>query len=156
MFDRREYMRLWVANRRAEWFKDKSCVKCGSEENLEIHHVDPATKVAHQVWTWAKERRDEELSKCEVLCSDCHSIETLWQNVKFEHGTRVMYMRHKCRCDLCVEAARKYREEQRVKRGRKHQKSYNAVVAQAEEHLSCKQKRGFSTNPCGSILKMHC
>jgi 5-methylcytosine-specific restriction endonuclease McrA len=121
---RREYNRTYVARRRAEWFAGKTCIKCGSEENLEIHHVDPSTKEAHQVWTWTKERRDLELAKCDVLCKNCHKIETLLQLVKFEHGTRTMYTRHGCRCEPCIKAAADYREKQRLLSGRKHQLSY--------------------------------
>ena len=72
----REYQRKWKARRRAEWFSDKSCVKCGSTDRMEIDHIDPATKVHHQVWTWAKQRRDAELKKCQVLCHKHHLEKT--------------------------------------------------------------------------------
>ena len=54
---KRDYMRLWVAYRRAEWFEDKTCKECGTTENLQLHHREPAKKVAHpkhhpvQPWT---------------------------------------------------------------------------------------------------------
>lgn len=31
--------------------------------------------------------------------------------------------------------------------------NFQAPVAQEEEHPPCKRERGFSTNPCGSILE---
>jgi hypothetical protein len=122
----REYQRVWIAARRAAWFKDKYCVKCGSIENLENHHLDPSQKISSSVWSWSLEKRDAELAKCEVLCYDCHLVETILQLAKFEHGVRSTYMNHGCRCELCVEAARRHRELQRLKGGRKHQKSYKS------------------------------
>ena len=40
----REYQREWLAARRTEWLADKSCAVCGSDDRLEIDHIDPATK----------------------------------------------------------------------------------------------------------------
>lgn len=71
-----EYQRKWIARRRSEFLDGKSCVECGSDSNLEIDHVDPNAKVAHRVWSWAKERRDRELRKCQILCHDCHVEKT--------------------------------------------------------------------------------
>ena len=106
---KREYNRVWMAARRAYWFADKFCVKCGSKEKLENHHIDPSTKVSHCVWSWSQQRRDAELAKCEVLCEGCHQNKT---NIQLKeqfstplsekkHGTNNTYNRHKCRCDLC-------------------------------------------------------
>lgn len=72
----REYMRQWTERRRAEWFAGKSCAECGSTEDLELDHVDPARKVSHRVWSWAKERREAELAKCRALCGICHAKKT--------------------------------------------------------------------------------
>ena len=119
-----EYQRQWIAARRAAWFDNKECAKCGSKENLEIHHKDPEQKVEHRVWSWAQARRDAELDKCEVLCHACHEVETLFQAIKLEHGTCSMYMKHSCRCAECVRAASYKREKQRLFGGRKHQPSY--------------------------------
>ena len=47
----RAYQREWMARRRAAWFADKSCVRCGSTERLEIDHVDRSTKVTHALWS---------------------------------------------------------------------------------------------------------
>jgi hypothetical protein len=113
-----EYQRLRNARIRAEWFADKIC-RCGSKENLEIHHTDPSTKIEHRVWSWSKQRREEELAKCEVLCKVCHAKETLLQFLKFEHGTLTMYKVHHCRCVPCTKVASEYRNEQRRISGRK-------------------------------------
>lgn len=103
---KREYQRKWVANRRAEWFKDKVCRNCGTNDSLELNHVDPSTKVTHAVWSWSKERRDEELAKCEPLCSPCHLEVTKKQLSRpINHGTKSGYNRG-CRKPCCMEGMR--------------------------------------------------
>lgn len=72
----REFNRKWVAKRRAEFFKDKVCIKCGSSENLELDHVDRSTKVTNHIWSWCKEKREIEIKKCQVLCHPCHKEKT--------------------------------------------------------------------------------
>ncbi len=52
------------------------CKKCGSPDNLELDHVEPGTKVSHNVWSWTPMRRDLELTKCQVLCRRCHRQKT--------------------------------------------------------------------------------
>lgn len=98
----RNYNREWIARRRAEWFAGKRCAQCGSTEHMEIDHIDPAKKVAHQVWSWTEPRRLAELAKCQVLCHDCHLAKTTadWHAAR-RHGTATMYERGGCRCGLC-------------------------------------------------------
>ena len=67
---------IWYAERRASWFADKQCVRCGSTDRLELDHVDPSTKVTSSIWTWAEARRNTELAKCQVLCHLCHLQKT--------------------------------------------------------------------------------
>ena len=106
-----EYNRKWLAARRAAWFKDKACIKCGSKESLENHHRDRATKVASAVWSWSQARRNAELEKCDVMCKRCHREITSEQNIQDfstpliekKHGTDNTYNRHHCRCELCKE-----------------------------------------------------
>lgn len=76
---KREFQRKWLLERRHEYFKDKSCAKCGSKENLELHHLDPKEKVSHRIWSWALNRRQTELDKCCALCRICHKLETKQQ-----------------------------------------------------------------------------
>ena len=100
--EQREYQRLWRAKRRAEWFADKSCVKCRSVERLELDHIDRATKVSHSIWSWSQEKREAEISKCQVLCHDCHLGKTVYENTKpLEHGTINGYNVKKCKCSDC-------------------------------------------------------
>jgi hypothetical protein len=74
----REYMRQWVASRRAEWLAmNGPCVDCKSWADLEVDHVDASAKVTHRVWSWSKVRREAELAKCVVRCTSCHQKKTL-------------------------------------------------------------------------------
>jgi hypothetical protein len=93
--EQREYQRLWMARRRAEFFTGKACVDCGAVEDLQIDHLDPALKVSHVVWSWAQERREAELAKCVVRCRECHKI----RHGKGSHG-HGGYKRG-CRCSVC-------------------------------------------------------
>jgi hypothetical protein len=107
----REYQRLWMAARRAEWFMEKWCVQCGSIDDLELDHIDPVKKVSHNVWSWTKARQEVELAKCQVLCHDCHKIKTIeFLTEVYDHGDRKMYAYRGCRCSLCREGQRKYQQ----------------------------------------------
>jgi 5-methylcytosine-specific restriction endonuclease McrA len=111
----REYQRVWVKRRRMEWIEANGpCVKCGSTVDLEMDHIDPATKEHHAIWSWAKERREAELAKCQVLCGRCHE-----DKHSAPHGTATMYDKG-CKCDLCraanTEKVRKYRQRYPTRR----------------------------------------
>lgn len=108
---KREYQRNWMRNRRAEYFNGKSCNHCGSIHELELDHIDPTKKVSHKIWSWSAARREAELAKCQVLCSDCHAKKTAAERPKPKHGGG-MY-KHGCRCHECVQWNR-----DRVARGR--------------------------------------
>lgn len=71
----------WVENRKRKklWLDEQklSCLKCGESDGncLDFHHRDPAQKsltlsiaIAHA----SLERIQEELTKCDVLCANCH------------------------------------------------------------------------------------
>ncbi len=75
----REYGKM--LSRRAQWLLENGpCKRCGSNERLEVDHIDPSLKVHHKVWTWAPERRKVELDKCQPLCHDCHAAKTTAEN----------------------------------------------------------------------------
>lgn len=74
---KREYQRKWLSKRREEWFLNKACARCGSEDRLELDHIDPAQKITHNIWSWSKARQATELTKCQVLCHDCHWQKTV-------------------------------------------------------------------------------
>jgi hypothetical protein len=113
----REYARRWLAARRAAWFAGKCCAFCGSVNNLELDHIDPAKKVAHRIWSWSAARREAELAKCRSLCDRCHKERSNAQVRKpMTHGTITAYTDYGCRCDLCraVNAERSARRRRRV------------------------------------------
>ena len=75
---RKSWYRSVVKKRRADWLKANGpCVQCGSLNDLEVDHIDPATKIHHGVWSWREDRRIAELAKCQVLCSKCHLKKTI-------------------------------------------------------------------------------
>lgn len=73
--EQRRYQREHAARRRAAYFADKSCARCGSTEDLQLHHVYRASKTASAIWTWGARRREAELAKCVVICHACHQEE---------------------------------------------------------------------------------
>lgn len=96
-----EYQRCWMQRRRDAYFADKICAECGVAERLELHHIDPAQKVSHRIWSWSVTKRFEELQKCIVLCHDCHMCKTIQQLEKpMTHGTDRGY-NSGCRCVEC-------------------------------------------------------
>lgn len=82
----------WIRNRQrklTEWLLEYksslSCERCGENHIacLDFHHRNPEEKdiaIAHAINTegWGKKRILEEISKCEILCSNCHRKEH-WQ-----------------------------------------------------------------------------
>ncbi len=110
----RTYQREWVAKRRREWLEENGpCVKCDSWDRLEIDHIDPKIKTSPIFWSYSKQKREEELVKCQVLCYDCHLGKTSEyravnkKSLEELHGTYTGYLKHKCRCELCREYKRK-------------------------------------------------
>lgn len=84
-------MREWVAKRRAAWFEGKVCAECGASDNLELDHIDPAVKITHAIWSWAKERRERELAKCRPVCGGCHKKKSAREHAKGQqHGRAVL------------------------------------------------------------------
>lgn len=119
----RLYQRLRLRQRRAEWFADKCCVRCGSRDRMELDHKDPTTKVSHNIWSWAPERFAEEVAKCQALCYYCHKNKTrLEQRSTAKHGTLAKYKgnwrsRDGCRCTPCRAANTAWkRQNQKSKR----------------------------------------
>ena len=125
---RLEYDRKWRAKRRAAFFDGKSCVKCGSAENLELDHIDRETKVKHTdhlIWSLSEPKRLAEIAKCQVLCHGCHAEKTRIENTRFpDHGLQCFW--RGCRCDVCRSAGRiRKNQERKLWRARK-----NARLAQ--------------------------
>lgn len=100
---------LKLKQRRQEWFAiNGPCAICNSDKNLEVDHINPATKITSVVWSWKEDRRLVELLKCQVLCKVCHKKKTAREQSKLRSiplvnkrcGTLHKY-RLGCRCTLC-------------------------------------------------------
>lgn len=65
------------AERRAAYFTGRTCVDCGTGDDLELDHVDATVKVDHRIWAWGEERRAVELQKCVARCATCHTNKTV-------------------------------------------------------------------------------
>lgn len=134
------YQNQWLKDRRNAWLKENGpCKHCGSWENLEVDHIDPAQKVTHRVWSWREERRLVELAKCQVLCHDCHEKKT-WDETRAtrKHGTVNGY-RLGCRCQNCLTANVTKLYQQRINghKGRKPmtpQHAQELIDAYIKEH----------------------
>ena len=127
--------------RKAIEYKGGKCEKCDydkCESALQFHHLNPEEKDAtvssmiarNKSWKEIK----KEVDKCILVCANCHheihEMETTRKKMEeydsstkkkkeFEHGTKVGYSYHKCRCVLCksfnTENHRKYRENKKQK-----------------------------------------
>lgn len=113
------YQRDYVAKRRARHLKAMGgkCQSCGSSNNLDVDHINPETKISHRIWSWSAKRIEEELSKCQLLCRNCHSQKTTVENYPArQHGTMLMYQKQLCRCGPCRAANA---ERERLRRCKK-------------------------------------
>lgn len=76
-----------------------------------------------RMYVVSRKRFEEELSKCQLLCRECHqkkSIEEAGLNSRDTHGTYVCYRYSKCRCEACratsAAMGRAYRARKRAER----------------------------------------
>ena len=131
---RRNFQKTWVSNRRASWFCDKTCSRCGSTDRLELDHINPNTKIDHKIWSWSTTRMLAELAKCQILCHTCHLDKTKSQVLHRDiHGTPGMYSRG-CRCLLCRTDVAERKMNWRIK------KWQMLVPPRRFELLSCRLK----------------
>jgi|SRR6185437_9146846 len=116
-----------------------ACVQCGTTEDLEFDHIDPATKtftITERIFrTW--DQLLPELAKCQLLCETCHAAKTN-EHYKLQaarrpprakqlalpvrvpsvaHGSAAMYNHYKCRCPACREAHRLKMQAYRAQKG---------------------------------------
>jgi 5-methylcytosine-specific restriction endonuclease McrA len=100
---KKAYQREWMAERRKQGVQllGGECSNCKSTENLEFDHVNPEQKWTHRFWSYAWERIEKELAKCQLLCEDCHRAKTkAWYVENVGHGLN-LYKRYGCRCEIC-------------------------------------------------------
>jgi hypothetical protein len=100
---RRNRDQHWVAQMHA--LLGGYCASCGSNADLQIHHVDPKQKLfnptsCNRSWPAIV----AELEKCQLRCEPCHKLEHA-----VPHGTAGRYRVQQCRCDECVSAYRQWK-----------------------------------------------
>lgn len=103
----KEYQRVWIAKRRAKFFKNKKCVKEDEtcEGDLQLDHKDPSKKWKHRIWSYSWKIIMGETKKCQVLCASHHYRKTAEdiRNMKAKaHGTPEGYSKWHCRCSDCM------------------------------------------------------
>ncbi len=80
------------------------CIDCGSIENLEFDHIDPATK-SFVITSGYKKRLEvfiAEVHKCQLLCHECHVRKTSKDRRKSaQHGHYHWAVREKYPCVDC-------------------------------------------------------
>ena len=115
-----EYMRKYMLERyhkRLKESKDKFgniCSKCENTNQLEFDHIDSSTKTFTIVKMWyvSEEKFAKELSKCQLLCKNCH-IEK--HRSSYHCGTPQRYWTG-CRCSKCTKANTNHNREYKKKR----------------------------------------
>lgn len=115
---KRDYQLRWIENRRLSWIESQGgvCARCGSDDRLEVDHIDRSLKTMEptSIWSRREEIRERELANCQVLCYSCHLTKTNEEKAP-PHGTHGRYTspNYKCRCDECKEAHRVMAKEWR-------------------------------------------
>lgn len=102
-FNREEYKKAWDSKRQKQhtaliqrWKRIKGCAQCGYKGHfaaLCLDHIDPNEKDRNKRGRrainqkWGKDRIKAELSKCQVLCSNCHQVRT-WEEEHYKFRAR--------------------------------------------------------------------
>lgn len=114
-----EYLKNRYKQRREAFIKEKGskCANCKKPaEHFEIDHIDKSKKehqIAKILASGSKEIVTSELSKCQILCEECHYEKNKIDNGTWEHGTLSGY--RYCKCEDCKEAKREYNKNYKLK-----------------------------------------
>jgi hypothetical protein len=104
------------------------CVECGTTENLELDHIDPASKTFNVGSRTVSEARYlEELKLCQLLCTHHHKIKTATGN-SVEHGGGLSGKKN-CKCDPCKEVKRLYYKHTKAGTLAEYKKEFHTRVA---------------------------
>ena len=98
------------------------CAQCGSKDDLQLDHIDWRDKSfgVSKLWSCSKERFDQEVEKCQVLCEPCH-IEKSRTDISeirggITHGKYWAAYKKKCDCDACQQFKRDHNAKRRAAR----------------------------------------
>lgn len=80
LYEHRQHVRSVVNS----WKESKGCSACGfmgKHYQLDLDHIDPATKFGkqnHRAYepNWKLDRVWNEIAKCQILCANCHREKT--------------------------------------------------------------------------------
>ena len=85
--------------RRIDFLRNKKCTMCGANQNLRLHHRNPATKSLKRtkdLWGWANpNKRQAEIDKCDIVCRGCHSRLHKYSGLQYPCLTFDKYLPHK-------------------------------------------------------------
>lgn len=122
----KEYLRLRYLQSRREIFAliGERCAICGSEDSLEVDHIDWRQKSMEMPGVITKGNREsvhEELKKCQALCKRHHSEKTIrdrseMRHKNVTHGKMYAWMKMKCQCEECNQARSKWNSDRNAKR----------------------------------------
>lgn len=122
----RERMREYMAARRSAVKSEMlallggRCVRCGTSENLEFDHINPADKsfeINGRSLDLPSAAIRAEVAKCQLLCA-AHHLEKTASDMGWAegvHGRSSTYQRG-CRCDECREWNARRNREGRARR----------------------------------------
>lgn len=88
------------------------CVDCGTIEQLEFDHIDPAQKSFTITVGWSRADFWSEVAKCVLRCKPCHAVRTTQQQ-SVDHGQGLTGKRN-CRCGLCGPLKNAYARRRRT------------------------------------------
>lgn len=96
------------------------CKECGSEERLEIDHLEPAENNKSRIPLFSLSEIDfqNELKTCQILCKECHKKKTSKER-RVEHGGGLSGKRN-CPCELCRAKKNAYMKEKNYKKRSKN------------------------------------
>lgn len=110
------YMRRRYHQRRAQAIAllGGRCAVCSSTADLEIDHIDRATKTLDlgHLWSVSHNRYLAELTKCQLLCREHHKAKSIRER-SVEHGGGVSGKRN-CKCGPCRARKREYMQNYRA------------------------------------------
>ena len=94
-------IQITSTQKREKWIKENGpCNRCGSNENLHVHHIDPSTRIATNIFSINIKDMEEELIGCIVLCHSCHvDIHTEMKRNKVE--VEINKKRKTITCSIC-------------------------------------------------------